>query len=198
MAQEMTAVGGRPLGFAALEAVSGESWPPTPNRETPTDRWPPTRMESKVGLVLPSLGRTARLFGRALLLRCRNCGKGPVSRALVQDAESGAGIVARIEAGRGATISLESMLFNYINLGVRTLVHWVCSLSLLIAAWPKVPWNALPAVLRAHSGSSWPWSGSSPSPNLIWLAFRPVSVSPDDAGRASSGTGAHRPSRSSG
>jgi uncharacterized protein (DUF983 family) len=39
---------------------------------------PRPEMDSETGLEIPTLGRTLRLFGRGFLLRCPNCGGGPV------------------------------------------------------------------------------------------------------------------------
>ena len=38
----------------------------------------PEERISKTGLQLPRFGQAARLFGRALIVHCPNCGRGPV------------------------------------------------------------------------------------------------------------------------
>jgi uncharacterized protein (DUF983 family) len=129
-------------------------------------------MESKVGLELPSAARTARLFGRALLLRCPNCGKGPVMEHWFKMRVRCGNCGLRIERGEGDYFT-GSMLFNYIVSGLLVLGVFIV---VLIAAWPKVPWNALqyfvPILIVVAVVGLFPFS------KLIWLAFdlmfRPV------------------------
>jgi uncharacterized protein (DUF983 family) len=112
------------------------------------------------------------LFGRALVLRCPNCGKGPVMEHWFKMRVRCGNCGLRIERGEGDYFT-GSMLFNYIVSGIVVLGVFVV---VLIATWPKIPWNALeymaPVVIVVAVVGLFPFS------KLIWLAFdlmfRPV------------------------
>jgi uncharacterized protein (DUF983 family) len=131
-------------------------------------------MESKVGLELPSIARTARLFARALLLRCPNCGGGPVREGWFKMRVRCGRCGLRIERGEGDYFT-GSMLFNYIVPGLLVLIVLAV---ILIATWPRVPWDTIqylaPALIVAAGVGLFPFS------KLIWLAFdlmlRPVTA----------------------
>jgi uncharacterized protein (DUF983 family) len=131
-------------------------------------------MESKIGLELPSLGRTLRLFGRALLLRCPNCGGGPVREGWFRMRVRCGRCALRIERGEGDYFT-GSMLFNYIVPGLLVIGVFVVT---LVLTWPNVPWDTLqyviPVLIIVAVVGLFPFS------KLIWLAFdlmlRPVTA----------------------
>jgi uncharacterized protein (DUF983 family) len=133
---------------------------------------PHPEMDSETGLEFPRLVRTARLFGRALILRCPNCGGGPVLKNWFAMRVRCGNCGIRLERGEHDYFT-GSMLFNYIVAGVLLLVALAVT---LIVTWPRVPWNILqyggPIAIVVAVVGLFPFS------KLIWLAFdlmlRPV------------------------
>jgi len=131
-------------------------------------------MESIADLELPTLGRTVRLFLRAVTLRCPNCGRGPVLKHWLKLRVRCGNCGIRLERGEHDYF-LGSLLLNYILAGV--LLVLVMG-SILIASWPEVPWTWLeyggPVAMLLAPVILFPFS------KLIWLGFditmRPVTA----------------------
>jgi len=135
---------------------------------------PHPEMDSETGLEIPTLGRTLRLFGRALLLRCPNCGKGPVLQHWLK---------LRVRCGtcglrllRGEHDSFTGSMFVLFTLvGLVSYAVIVAALVLTRAT----PWdflqNWLPVIALAEVFAFFPFA------KLLWLAFdlalRPVTPS---------------------
>ena len=137
---------------------------------------PNEEMLSKTGLVVPGPKRAAMLFGRALLLRCPNCGRGPVLKNWLKLRERCGTCGLRLERGEHDYFT-GSMLFNFI---LSSLVFLGALVVIMVAAWPNVPWDALqivlPVLMLGAPIAFFPFS------KLTWLAFdlmlRPVN--PDE------------------
>jgi uncharacterized protein (DUF983 family) len=112
-----------------------------------------------------SFRQAARLLGRALMLRCPNCGKGPVLKHwLKMRAECGnCGI--RMERGE-KDYFIGSMMWNLLLSEVLFITIFV---GVLVVRWPNVPWDALqisaPAGMLLAPFLLFPFS------KLVWLAF---------------------------
>ena len=116
--------------------------------------------------------QAARLLGRGLMLRCPNCGGGPVLKHWlklhVRCGECG----LRLERGEHDYF-MGSMLLNYCLAGVLLIATLYV---VLVASWPEVPWTALqyggPLAMLAMPVLLFPFS------KLLWLAadiiMRPV------------------------
>ena len=128
-------------------------------------------MDSETGLELPTLGRTLRLFGRGFLLRCPNCGGGPVLDGWFK---------LRVKCGtcglrllRGEHDRVMGSVFILF-----TLVALVCyaMIVLALAVAETTPWDllqyGLPVLALVLVIVLFPFS------KLLWLAFdlmlRPV------------------------
>ena len=128
-------------------------------------------MDSETGLELPTLGRTLRLFGRGFLLRCPNCGGGPVLDGWFK---------LRVKCGtcglrllRGEHDRVMGSVFILF-----TLVALVCYALIVVAlsVTETTPWdllqNGLPVLALVLVVALFPFS------KLLWLAFdlmlRPV------------------------
>jgi len=119
-----------------------------------------------------SVGRAARLYGRALLLRCPNCGGGPVVASWFRMHPRCGRCGIRTERGE-EDFFLGSMMFNII-LSEGLFVLFV--IGLIVAMWPRVPWFFLQTwaigLMAAAPFLVFPWS------KTIWLAsdilIRPV------------------------
>jgi uncharacterized protein (DUF983 family) len=131
-------------------------------------------MDSETGLELPSLGRSLRLFGRALLLRCPNCGKGPVrERWLKLRVKCG---TCGLRLQRGEHDSFTGSMFILFTL-VGLTIYAVLTVTLL--ATEETPWplleNGLPVLAGLLIVVFFPIA------KLVWLAFdlmlRPVTPS---------------------
>ena len=130
-------------------------------------------MDSETGLEVPTLGRTLRLFGRALLLRCPNCGGGPVLahwfRLHVKCGTCG----LRLQRGEHDTF-MGSVFILFTLMGL--LAYAVITVALV--ATDSTPWglieNVLPVVVALSGLFFFPFS------KLLWLAFdltlRPVTA----------------------
>ena len=128
-------------------------------------------MDSESGLELPSLGRTLRLFGRAFLLRCPNCGKGPVLENWLHLRVRCGNCGLRLQRGEHDTI-MGSVFVLF------TMVGLVCYAAIIVAilASRETPWDllqfGLPPLALVLVVVLYPVS------KLAWLAFdlmlRPV------------------------
>jgi uncharacterized protein (DUF983 family) len=129
-------------------------------------------MESESDLELPTLGRTIRLIGRGLRLRCPNCGKGPVLQSWFKLRVRCATCGLRLERGEHDYFT-GSMLLNYCLVGVIVLGTFV---TLLVTQWPSVPWTLIqygaPILIIILPFVFFPFS------KLLWLAadivIRPI------------------------
>ena len=128
-------------------------------------------MDSETGLELPTLGRTLRLFGRAFILRCPNCGKGPVLHGWFKLCAKCGTCGLRLLRGEHDRI-MGSVFILF------TLVALVCYalIVLALALAETTPWdllqNGLPVLAAVLVVVLFPFS------KLLWLAFdlvlRPV------------------------
>jgi uncharacterized protein (DUF983 family) len=96
-------------------------------------------MQSRTGLAFAGPKQSAVLLGRAMRLRCPNCGQGPVLahwlKLLVRCGSCG----IRLERGEHDYF-MGSMMLNYCLTGVLLLVGIAV---VLVSRWPDVPWNWL-------------------------------------------------------
>ena len=86
-----------------------------------------------------SVKRAVRLFGRALRLRCPNCGGGPIFRSWfrLRPYCPACGLpLARGEEG----YQVGSYMFNII---ASELIFACCFLGVLLLTWPSPPWDLL-------------------------------------------------------
>ena len=149
---------------------------PTSHSRPPTDS-PPDRgheMDSETGLVIPSLGRTLRLFGRALTLRCPNCGKGPVLQHWLKLRLKCGTCGLRLQRGEHDTfVGAMFILFTMIGLTSYAII------AITAAVMKATPWdflqNWLPVIAIVELLFYFPFA------KLTWLAFdlmlRPVTAS---------------------
>ena len=129
-------------------------------------------IDSDTGLSFSGPGHSLRLFGRALRLRCPNCGRGPVLRHWLKMRDRCGHCGLRIERGE-RDYFIGSMLFNLV-LGEFLVV--IVLFAFLLARWPDVPWDFLevgvPVLAILFPVLLFPFS------KLTWLAFdlmlRPV------------------------
>ena len=129
-------------------------------------------MDSETELRLASASEIARLLGRALILRCPNCGKGPVLEHWFKLRVRCGNCGLRLERGEHDYLS-GSILFSY---ALVTLVFAITLVTVLVSTWPNVPWEilgwGLPLLIAVLVVALFPFS------KLIWLAFdlmlRPV------------------------
>lgn len=91
------------------------------------------------GLTLPTFGRLARLLGRALLLRCPNCGKGPVLQHWFKVRVRCVTCGIRVERGEHDYF-VGSLLLNFCLTGVLLLVGVAV---LILSTAPDIPWDTL-------------------------------------------------------
>jgi len=131
--------------------------------------------QTQTGLVVPGFRQTARLFGRALLLRCPNCGRGPVLENWLKLRVRCGSCGLRLQRGEHDYF-IGSMMILFVLAG--SLLLGVLVVTLLVT-WPDVPWdllqNGLPILMIVALPALFPFS------KLLWLAFdlmlRPVTPS---------------------
>lgn len=125
---------------------------------------PHHEMDSHTGLEVPSLGRTARLFGRAFVLRCPNCGKGPVLRHWLALRVKCGACQLRLQRGEHDSFT-GSMFILFTLIGLAT--YAIISVTLL--ATDVTPWDlleyGLPVLAAVLLVALFPFS------KLLWLAF---------------------------
>ena len=142
--------------------------PPEPIRAPGAGR---AEMDSETGLELPSVGRTLRLFGRAFLLRCPNCGAGPVLRNWMNLRVKCGTCHLRLQRGEHDTI-MGSVFILFTLIGLFS----YAILTVTLLATRATPWDlleyGLPALVLVELFVFFPFS------KLLWLAFdlmlRPV------------------------
>lgn len=121
-------------------------------------------MDSGSGLEVPSLGRTARLFGRALVLRCPNCGKGPVLDGWFKLRVKCGTCGLRFQRGEHDYF-VGSMMILFVMVGLFT----YAVLFVMLLATDATPWdlleNGLPVVAILAILAFFPFA------KLLWLAF---------------------------
>ena len=133
---------------------------------------PNVEIDSATGLTMARPRRALQLTGRALILRCPNCGGGPVMKHWLRMRERCGRCGLRIERGE-RDYFIGSMMFNLV------LGEFLCIaviVVVMIARWPNVPWDFLqvgvPALAILCPVLLFPFS------KLVWLAFdlllRPV------------------------
>ena len=93
-------------------------------------------MSPPIAYQRPSVGRTLRLVGRALRLRCPNCGGGGVIRGWVNMASECPTCGVRLEREHG--YFLGAMVFN---IGASELLYAALMVGILVATWPTPPWT---------------------------------------------------------
>ena len=128
-------------------------------------------MDSDVGLEIPSVGRTLRLFGRALRLRCPHCGGGPVLDGWMTLRVKCGACGLRLLRGEHDTI-MGSVFILFTLVGVAGYVI----LAVTMAVTDETPWDllqyGLPLLAVVLLLALFPFS------KLLWLAFdltlRPV------------------------
>src|SRR5687768_2007801 len=99
---------------------------------------PRTEMDSDVGLEIPSLGRTLRLFGRAFRLRCPHCGGGPVLESWMKLRVKCGACGLRLLRGEHDTI-MGSVFILFTLVGVAG----YAALAVTMAATDETPWDLL-------------------------------------------------------
>ena len=128
--------------------------------------------EMQSGLELASPAHAARLFGRAFLLRCPNCGRGPVLRHWLKLRVRCGSCGLRTERGEHDYF-VGSIFILFTLAGLLVLGTLVVT---LVVSWPTVPWDLLQYGLPVMMGIAVP--ALFPFSKLVWLAFdlmlRPV------------------------
>ena len=131
----------------------------------------PPEMDSDTGLEIPSLGRTLRLFGRGFLLRCPNCGGGPVLRHWLKLRVKCGDCGLRLERGEHDNVmGSVFILFSLVGFAVYLV------LAITLGVSDATPWDALqyglPVLAAVLVVALFPFA------KLLWLAFdlmlRPV------------------------
>jgi uncharacterized protein (DUF983 family) len=137
---------------------------------------PPRRpeMDSAAAMEIPTLGRTLRLFGRAFLLRCPHCGKGPVLQNWMKLRVKCGTCGLRLRRGEHDTVmGFAFILFTLVGL----FSYAVLAVTLL--ATRDTPWDlletGLPLLVLVALFAFFPFA------KLLWLALdltlRPVTAS---------------------
>ena len=136
----------------------------------------PHDMRTNPGLELPTVRRTARLFGRAFRLRCPNCGGGPVLHHWLKLRVRCGACGLRLQRGEhDYFVGSMFILFTLAGLFIYGVL-----VATMLASRPTVPWDlleyGLPVVMVVALVGFFPVS------RLAWLAFdlmlRPVT--PDE------------------
>lgn len=116
-------------------------------------------------MAFPRAGRSLRLVGRALMLRCPYCGKGPVLRHWFALRPACGNCARPFERGEHDYF-LGAMLFNLL---IAELLFATVFVTVLVMRWPEVPWDAIeigaPLGMAATPFLTYPFS------KLLWLAF---------------------------
>ena len=141
-------------------------------------------MESRGGIDLASPRQIVRLYGRALRLRCPNCGGGPVLKNWMKLQVRCGSCGLRLERGEHDYF-VGSLMLNYVITGTLLLVTLAV---VLVAMWPEVPWTAFqyggPLAMVVIPFAIFPFT------KLLWLALdlmmRPATPEEMEWHRASS------------
>lgn len=100
---------------------------------------PVTERTTETPLVVPSLGRTLHIMGRALRLRCPHCGKGKVLDGWAHVRERCSACGFRFERSSDHYFA-GAMLTNII---IAELIFVAALVVTLRVTWPEVPWDLL-------------------------------------------------------
>ena len=100
---------------------------------------PETERTTESALMVPSIGRTLRVLGRAFRLRCPNCGRGKVLSGWAGVRERCSSCNFRFERSSDNYFA-GAMLTNII---IAELLFVVILVITLMATWPNVPWTVL-------------------------------------------------------
>lgn len=103
-------------------------------------------MQSRGEIVVPRLRDVARLFWRAMRLRCPNCAGKPVILSWFKLRERCPICGIRLDRGEGDDYLLGGMLFNIV---LAEVIFVVVFAVVVIALWPNVPWDGIEYVLAA-------------------------------------------------
>ncbi|MEO6446297.1 MAG: hypothetical protein ABIZ91_07025 [Gemmatimonadaceae bacterium] len=114
---------------------------------------------------LPTAGRIFRLLGRAFMLRCPHCGKGPVRRGWFHILPACGHCHLLLERGE-PDYFLGAMLFNLV---LAELLFVGIFVTVLIVMWPTVPWDGIQ--IGAPIGMAVAPFVLYPVSKLTWLAF---------------------------
>ena len=90
-------------------------------------------------LALPSVGKAVQVFGRALRLRCPNCGRGKVIRGWADVRPRCSGCNFRFERSDESYFS-GAMFFG---LMIGEFIFGVSLLVIILSTWPHVPWDTM-------------------------------------------------------
>ena len=101
---------------------------------------PPSERATESALAVPGLKRTAVILGRALRLRCPNCGGGRVVQGWTRIRERCEACGFRFHRGDAEYYSA-GVIFT--NIAVAEGIFAVIFVVALLATWPDVPWDAL-------------------------------------------------------
>jgi uncharacterized protein (DUF983 family) len=120
----------------------------------------------------PSLRRAAKLFGRALLLRCPNCGRGGLFRSWFTLRERCQECQVWLEREEGYFVGAMA-----INIVLGEFLPVIGAVVAIVLTWPNPPWHVLQIVVPVSMGLCplvlFPFS------RTLWLAldwtFRPPS-----------------------
>ena len=128
-------------------------------------------MDSATGMEIPTFRRTVRLFARALLLRCPNCGRGPVRDGWMKLRVKCGTCGLRLQRGEHDTF-IGSMFILFTLCGLFSYaVILVALLATRVTPWDLLE-NGLPALVIVELFVFFPFA------KLLWLAFdlalRPV------------------------
>jgi uncharacterized protein (DUF983 family) len=97
-------------------------------------------MADSEGLVWPGIRTVARMAGRALILRCPNCGGRPVLNDWFHLRERCPNCGVALERGEGSDYYIGGMLLNItLCFVIFALGFW----GVLILTYPRVPWDVL-------------------------------------------------------
>lgn len=146
--------------------------PQDPERQVPPA--PYEEMHTRTEFEIARPRQVLRLVGRALRLRCPNCGGGPVLQHWLKLHVRCGTCGLRLERGEHDYF-VGSLMLNFIITGVLLLLTIAV---LLVSTFPDVPWDALqyggPLAMILAPFVIFPFS------KLLWLAFdltfRPVSA----------------------
>ncbi|MGZ8376046.1 MAG: DUF983 domain-containing protein [Gemmatirosa sp.] len=139
-------------------------------------------MDSNTDLEIPTLGRTLKLFGRGFLLRCPNCGGGPVLENWLKLRVKCGACGLRLQRGEHDTfIGSMFILFTLVGLFAYAVI------AIALAATETTPWDlidtGLPILTLVMVLVFFPFA------KLLWLAFdlmlRPVTPAELEWHRAS-------------
>ena len=112
------------------------------------------------------LRRIATLFGRALTLRCPNCGARPLFASWFKLRPACPGCGMQLERGETEDYWLGAQMFNLV---VSELLLVIAMTVLIIVRWPDVPWTFLQyggvALMALAPFALYPLS------KTIWLAW---------------------------